>query len=61
MRPDGTCAWNGSSSPATEPAPSCHGIRPSAGGSSTRGYVERFGPEASTIGPPQEWDETHSQ
>ena len=24
-------------------------------------YVRRFGPEASTIGPPQEWDETHSQ
>lgn len=24
-----------------------------------RGYVERFGPEASAIGPPQEWEEAH--
>jgi uncharacterized protein YndB with AHSA1/START domain len=23
------------------------------------GYVERFGPEASTIGPPQEWERVH--
>ncbi len=26
-----------------------------------RGYVERFGPEASAIGPPQEWEEAHRQ
>jgi uncharacterized protein YndB with AHSA1/START domain len=24
-----------------------------------RGYVERFGPEASTIGPPEEWEREH--
>ncbi len=24
-----------------------------------RGYVARFGPEASAIGPPREWEATH--
>ena len=26
-----------------------------------QGYVTRFGPDASTIGPPQRWEETHGQ
>ena len=47
------------SATATASASTCPRSQPSAGGSSTAGYVERLGPEASAVGPPREWEQVH--
>ena len=57
--PGGTCAW--SSWPTSVPAPSRPGTPPDRWRVVHRGYVERFGPEASVLGPPEEWERVHGE